>query len=429
VYDTDPAWTGNVPGMGSEDYFGRLTIRWNEGAPHLAWGSDGRLLFAAPLNGLSQPNALFRWRASDGELILVSNAELLRTAVPDSTEEFLPEFYHPGLSDDGLAIFSNRYSYFRESGSFALFVHGVFATDGETTWEIGVGAVPGEAEVAVFSDKPVLLTSHNAAGDVLFQADYALGEGTKGVYLYQDGEVLRVVDNPPIRSFPGLPEDAQVGNLGQNYQAIAIGPQGHIAIDTVMRVDGESHDTVLLWDNTQWYELQSATGEYATDLLTGVNDDGQTVYLADQRPFLGNGERRLDLSTYTATKLIGVDYEWETFGGAINNHGRVLLRYKRVAAETPGVAFWSGERWFVVLDGALPLVLDTVDAIFSTQQRAADEMDRVGTVSDRPEVNRPGLSGMLSDNDEWTLRAGSLGADGQTNTSDDQQVIFHGRGD
>ena len=58
-----------------------------------------------------------------------------------------------------------------------------------------------------------------------------------------------------------------------------------------------------------------------------------------------------------------------------------------------------------------------------------DDLDRAGSISDRPETNRPGLSGMLNDSDEWTLRAASLGSDGRTNTADDEQAIFLGRGE
>lgn len=429
VYDDDPTQTGNVPGMGPDDFFGGFTIRWDSGSPHLAWGSNGRLLFVAHLNGFSQPNALFRWRASDGDIVLVSNAELLRAAIPDSTEDFLPEFYHPGLSNDGTAIFSNRYSYFRQDGSFALFQRGIFTTDGLATQALGVGSVPGQPEIATFTDRPVLLTTHNAGGDSLFQAAYQSIEGNRGVYLLSDGELFRVVDNAPDRSFPGLPDGAQVGTLGEDFEALAIGPEGDIAIDTTLTVDDATRDTVLIWDGSQWRELQGTTGQYASDLLAGVSDDGQTVYLVDGNPFLGDGRSAVDLSALLPAELIGVDLAWEAFGGALNNHGRALLQYQRQPGGTPGLAFWSGERLLVVMDATQPIALESIDTIFSAQQREPDALDRVGTVSDRPEVNRPGLSGMVSNRDECVFRAGWRGPDDRINTADDRQAIFLGQGE
>ncbi|GAF92765.1 unnamed protein product, partial [marine sediment metagenome] len=301
--------------------------------PHLAWGSNGRLLFVAHLNGFSQPNALFRWRASDGDVLLLSNAELLRTAIPDSTTDFLPEFYHPGVSDAGIAFFSNRYSYFRANGSFVMFQRGIFSTDGVTTQEIGVGLVPGQPASATFRDKPVLLTSHNDAGDFLFQAVYLSTEGNRGVYLLWDDEPVRVIDNAPGRSFPGLPAGAQVNAVGADFDALALGAKGHIAIDTTLTVSGETRDTVLLWDNTQWRELQSRAGEYASDLLSGVSADGQAAYLAGGRPFLGDGQNTVDLDSSLPPELTGLNFEWEGFGGALNNPGRVLLRYQRLGGD------------------------------------------------------------------------------------------------
>jgi hypothetical protein len=433
VFDTGSSWVGNVPGLGAEGYFHDLTIRWNDGAPHIAWGSDGQLLFAAAVNDFSQPNALFQWRASDGELQLVSDAELMRTAIPDSTEDFLPEFYHLGLADDGTVFFSNRYTYFREDGSFALFQRGIFSTDGETSTEIGVGEVPEQPAAALFDDKPVLITSHNAAGELLFQATYFLGDGSHGVYLLADGQLYRVIDNAEDRSFTGLPSGARVNSAGADYQAIALGEQGHIAIDTTLTVDGETRDTVLLWDNTRWHELQSTTGAYASDLLTSVSDDGEVVYLADGEPYLGAASLgsvgTIDLGAFLPAELLGVNLEWEPYGAAINNHGRALVRYTRTDDDLPGLALWNGTRWLVILDGAEPEGLDAIDAIFSNQQYEPDDLDRIGSISDRPETNRPGLSGVLNDSDEWTFRAGALGADARRNTNDDQQGIFLGRGE
>ena len=107
----------------------------------------------------------------------------------------------------------------------------------------------------------------------------------------------------------------------------------------------------------------------------------------------------------------------------------VAVRSCATADELPGLALWNGTRWLVILDGAEPEGLDAIDAIFSNQQYEPDDLDRIGSISDRPETNRPGLSGVLNDSDEWTFRAGALGADARRNTADDQQAIFLGRGE
>jgi hypothetical protein len=427
LYDSDPGDAGSVPGLGAEDYLGGFEVQWDRGAPHLAWGNNGRLLFAAHLNGSPSPDVLLRWRARDGNLLLVSSAEILRELVPDATDEFLPEFYHPGLSNDGIAIFGCRYSYFREDGSFSLFNRGIFTTDGVTTQEIGVGSVPQQPSAASFADKPVLLTSHNAEGEFLFQAEYESGQGDHGVYLLRQDAVARVIDNATGRSFAGLSAGAQVSEAEQNYQAIAIGPDGHIAIDTTLTFGGVTRDTVLLWDGTEWHELQDPDSEYASDLLSGVNDDGQALYLADGEPYLSDAESVVSVGGTLPADLSAASFDWETFGGAVNNHGRALLRYKRQDAdESPGLALWSGAQLLVVLDATEPTGLSAIDVIFSAERRGPEAVDRVGTLSDRPEVNRPGLSGALNDADEFAFRAGWLGADGQENTADDEQAIFLG---
>ncbi len=429
IYDDDPAQVGNVPGMGPDDSFGGFTIRWDSGSPHLAWGGNGRLLFVAHVNDIAQPNALLRWRASDGDMLLVSSAELLRQAIPDASADFLPEFYHPGVSDSGLAIFSNRYSYFTEGGSFKLFQRGIFTTDGLTTQEIGVGSVPAQPEFAIFGDKPVLLTTHNADGDFLFQAAYQSSEGDRGVYLLRGDEVFRVLDNAPGRAFPGLEQATQVGAAGRDFDALAIGEIGDIAVETTLTVDGETRETVLRWDGSTWREYRVFGDASPTDLLTGIDAKGQAVVLGDGRPFLGNGRSVLDLRFFLPDSLEQAELTWQTFGGAINNSGRVVLRYARDdAGGGTGLLFWSGRELLIVIDSTQPVGLEAIDAIFPVEKRGPDEVDRVGTVVARPEMNRPGLSGMLNDRDELVFRAGYLGPDGEEGTSDDQQAIFLGRG-
>lgn len=430
VIDNDPAWKGAIPGLGADDEFTGPNVRWDAGSPHLAWGPGGRLLFGAHLNGFAQVNALFRWRASDEDLLLVGSAELTRTAIPDSTEDFIPDFYHPALSDDGTAMFSNRYSYFRENGSFVLFKRGVFTTDGSTTTEIAVESVPGQPDFAEFIDKPVLLTTHNAAGDFLFQAAYMSIEGNRGVYLLRDGSLSRVVDNAPDRSFTGLPAASQVGALGQDFDALAIGANGHIAIDTTLTVAGVTRNTILRWSGSVWSEFYAPAGAEATDLLSGITDQGQALYLADGEPRFGDNLSAVNFAQLLPVELASVDLTWPAFGGAVSNQERALVYYQRTGADgDAGILLWSGEKMFTVIDSTAPVGLDTIDVIFVGADRGATEADRVGTLSHRPEINRPGVSGAINDQDQWTFRAGSLGPDGDENTADDEQAIFLGRGE
>ena len=431
VIDDDPTQTGTVPGFEDSAHFGRFTIRWDTGSQHLAWGSGGRLLFATSVNNMPQANAVFRWRASDGDLLLVSDAELVRAAVPDSTADFIPDFYHPGLSDGGIAMFSNRYSYFRENGSFALFQRGVFTTDGRTTWQIAEPAVPGsvpeQPAFAFFQDKPVLITTNNARGEFLFQAAYASDAGNRGVYRLRDGELSRVIDNAPGRSFPGLPVGTQVGAPGTDYDAIAISRNGYIAIETTLTANEQTKETILRWDGGAWSAFHTLNDAEPTDLLSGINDGGRAIYLADGTPILGDDRTAFNLATTLPAGLVGADVTWLPFGGAINDFDRALLRFKRTDAdEAGGIVFWTGQRLLMVIDSAAPAGLDAIDAIFPVEKRGPDEVDRVGTVVFRPETNRPGLSGAINNLDQFVFRAGSRGDDGSENTSDDRQAIFLG---
>lgn len=106
-----------------------------------------------------------------------------------------------------------------------------------------------------------------------------------------------------------------------------------------------------------------------------------------------------------------------------------MLRHRQQNPEAAGLVFWSGEQLFVVLDAANPTGLEAIDVIFPEARREPDALDRVGTIAARPETNRPGLSGMINDRDEWVVRVGTPGPDGLANTEDDQQAILLGRGE
>lgn len=106
-----------------------------------------------------------------------------------------------------------------------------------------------------------------------------------------------------------------------------------------------------------------------------------------------------------------------------------MLRHRQQNPEAAGLVFWSGEQLFVVLDATNPTGLEAIDVIFPEERREPDALDRVGTIAARPETNRPGLSGMINDRDEWVVRVGTPGPDGLANTEDDQQAILLGRGE
>ena len=435
VFHAVAAEKGVVPGRGGDSCFGKLNIRWDGGTPHMAWGSGGRLLFAAPLDGSPQHDALLRWRASDEDLFLVSDPEIMRTAIADSTEDFLPEMYHPCLSDDGTVLFSNRYSYFRTNGQFALFLRGIFmTTDGVTTDEVAVAAddVPGQQPLVEFSEKPILLTSNNAAGQFLFQAGYQFSaQGDRGVYIYEDGAFTRVADNGGGGTYSGLPSGAVIGESDTDFEAIALGPNGHVVIDTTLTINDVTRDALLWWDGEVWREIETLNDEPVSDLLSGVNDEGYVFYHSAGKVFIGNGNSVTDLTFFVPTELAGATLQWPAFGGAINNNQRGIVRFERMVGDVvigTGLLFWNGSRFVTLFDSTDPVGLNAIDVIFPEDAHAVDELDAGGTLVSRPETNRPGLSGMVNDDDQAAFRVGYLGPDGEANTADDEQAILLGQG-
>lgn len=236
-----------------------------------------------------------------------------------------------------------------------------------------------------------------------------------------------MVDNASGRSFPGLAPGTQVGQQRTAYDAIALGPNLRIAIDTQLVADGAARDAVILWDGTQWHELSGADGSAASDLISGVNEAGQVLFLAGGQPNLGNESGVVALAAALPTELAGTDVNWDNFSGSINNNGRALLRYERGGSGAAGLVFWNGAQLLLVADTELELPAAAADVIFPTARPAQDEIDRAGVVAYVPEMDRPGRSGMLNDRDEMVFRVGTPGADGSTDTSDDYQAIYLAR--
>jgi hypothetical protein len=433
VIDDDPARTGTVPGRGADDYFGGFDIRWDSGAPSLAWGAEGRLIFVAHITDSPQANGLYRWRASDGDIVRVADDEQLKDLIPGA-EVFFADFYHPGVSDNGIVIFASRYTAFDgEMNILAFRSVGVFVSNGVQVTPVVVGQlsepgdVPDHGEYTTFGDAGIL-TSLNPGGDMLLQAEYKTALGDRGVYLYTGGNLYRAVDNAPDRAFPGLPAGTRVGEEGTPYDAITVGAGLRIAIDTKLVADSSPSDAVILWDGSQWHELTASGGAAATELISGLNSSGRVLFLAGGQPYLGNEAGSVAVGATLPTELEGVSVGWQNFSGALNSDGRALLRFKRSGSESAGLVFWTGAQLLLVADAAAGEPSSQSEVIFPTARPTHDELDRAGVVTYLPETDRPGRSGALNDRNELVFRVGSLGADGSQNTADDYQAIYLGSG-
>jgi len=430
IFDTDPQRSGQVPGRPETSVFGDFTVEWDEGSPTMTWGSGGRLIFVAHLDGSRLPNAILRWRASDGDLILVTDAEQTRALFPDATENFLPEFFHPGWSDAGVVFFGGRFSFFRQNGDFALFNVGVFRSNGVTSTPVVAPTldpppVPGQPAAARFSDVG-LLTAVNADGDLLLQAAYQGGNGDRGVYLWQGSDLSRVIDNAPGRSFASLPDGVRLGAEGAPFDAMAIGDGGQIAVETTLTEAGFTDQVVLYRTGQTWTRLRGSRSQTAGVLLSGINRRGRLLFRSNGDPHLGDDRSATNLGQRLTATLAVSDLTFPTVAGSINNLDHALVRFER-GDGTPGMMFWAGQQPLIVVDLDRQVPEAGFDVLFPPQRvEMTDRLDRVGTIVGRPETDRPGISGMLNDSDAFVFRLGDLGADGQPNTSDDVQAIFLG---
>ncbi|MCK4341039.1 MAG: hypothetical protein KAY37_04870 [Phycisphaerae bacterium] len=397
--DDDPATAGVVPGRTTADYFGPFggTYGIDPLEFDLAWGAGDRLLFVSEVTGEQDSAGIYRWRATDGDLVRVADREQAAALFSDaSAGSFAPSFSLPGVSDSGIAVFGLSYAYFTQPpGAQFRQGEGVFTSNGTSvsiladtlTSEQSPGDVPDQGASAYYTSLDTE-TTLNASGDMLYQAQYTSGTGARGVYLGRNGSTYRVIDNRTSASWTGLPEGSIYRSAG-GFAPMAMGPAGHIALDARLKIGDSTYDTVLLWnfDAGSWYELTGPEGEYATALLTGVNDDGRVVLLAGDIPYLVGGGTRTQLNTTLPTELQGATLSWTAGGGSINNDGRTVIAYTRDGGAA-GLVFWTDEQLLLVADTTAGVPAGTTG---------------VTTITD-PRRDRPGRSGMLNDNNQMAFR-------------------------
>jgi hypothetical protein len=431
IFDNATNRAGTVPGGASEDIFGAIAIAWDSGAPQMAWGNDGRLIFVSPINESTLPDGLYRWRASDGDMLMLANFDTFRALFSDASTDFLPEFHFPGLSDTGIVHFTSRYSFFDSSGAFVFFNTGLYSTNGVQIQPLIAEqltnlAVPGRSG-ATFTDF-ALIATHNTSGKILFQAQYSGGEGNRGVYLADGASISRIADNGSNIGLVGLPNGTTIGSTDAPFGSIALGERDDIAINTPTTVNGVTDDAVIYFNGTRWTQLTGQGGSRARHLLSGINRRGKMLFRAGSDPHIGDDSGSTRINAQLPAEIAAATPAWADYGGAINNQNRGMLRYRRGDSGLDGLAYWNGSRLLFVVDLDLGTP-EPADVLFSPMRiDINDQLTRVGTVTTRPEINRPGISGTLNDRDELVLRIGSTGDDGVEDTTDDRQSIYIGRG-
>lgn len=438
VIDDDPATTGVVPGEDQDAFFGDFPINWdgmrsgNATVPwyDITWGLGGRLIFVSELSAAPLQEGLYRWRASDANIIPVANQALMgalfESIIPavDPTQ-VLSQFWSPAISDGNIVNFVAKVVFVKDDGTFGNLLDnntGTFFSTGTALTLIAdpqltpPGGVPDQDQVVMFRDFVRRLATA-PDGHTLVSAPYLLGSGNRGLYLTRNGSLERVIDNAPGRTFPGLAFGITLNADGMPYDGFAIGNDLRMAIDTKITNGGDTHDTVIYFNGTQFRELSGA-GAVATQLLSGVNDDGQLIFLANGRPFLGHDAQVTALDTQLPAELASASLRWESTGAALNNQGRALLKFSRLDSGgnpvSSGLVFWNSQRHLLVCDPATDTPIPDFDVLFT---HAAVEIDR------------PGRSGTINDLDHIVFRMGSLGNDGMPNTPDDVQAIILGKAD
>ena len=409
VVHDDPATAGVVPGRTTADYFGDFIATAKPLEQSLVWAGGDRLLFTSEVSGEKKSEGLYRWRATDGNLVRIGDREQVAALFPDALEAaFAPDYYLPGVTDGGTAVFGVKYSYFTSPpGSTYKNGRGLFLSNGVTVSFLvdsqrsaaNPGSVPGQDATTYFTTIDTM-TTVRASGDILFQSAFVSGSGNYGLYLYRNGTNYRVIDNRQGYSWPGLPVGALIGPR-QTY-GIGIGPSGHIAVDCIMSLSGTARDAVIVWDfsTSKWTEMTGTGGVTAKDLVSGVNVDGQVLIVAGDKPYVASAAGSASLVDSAPAELqSGVT--WKSTGGAINNYGRALVPYER--SDGDGLAFWTGERLLVVVD-----VASGIPAAGTA----------ITTISDSRR-DRPGRSSSLNDRDEMAFRV-ELG---------DMDAIYIGRGE
>lgn len=409
-----------VPGSDATAFFGDITIKFDSGAPAVSWGKDGRLLFSAPIQS-PFPVGIYRYRISDGDMIRVADMRQLGAFYTDALPNtFTPELFTPVISDAGIAAFATRYTFIRSGPEFVSGKTGVFTSNGVGLTVVAdnqlsdAGEVPDQAAAAKFDifDTRVAMSRE---GVLMFQATYRSGNGNRGVYLLANGEIVRVLDNGSNRSFTGVPFGATVNSGNVPFDAFAVGEGARLAVDTTLTQNNQTRSAVLLWNGSRWRELTATNGSPSSVLLSGVDDAGEVLFYANSRPHLARANSNVDMTAGVVAELLSQNIRWDTVPGAINNRSRAIVRYYRVdnneVALSDGIAFWNGERLLVGAD--------------STVQSELNGFDRIYAIA-RPEQNRCGRSGALSDRDEYVFRVATDGADNAADTADDKQGIFIG---
>ena len=390
----------------------------------IVWGGAGRLVFASRRSDNSPYiRALFRWRASDNNLLRVCDEEHVAGALGVSAATTF-KFANLGVSDDGVVLFRVSFTSLQPMvvgtavcTSVVTQSDGIVVTLpvplGTSSGLITRGAVPDQGDRAYFKFFSAL-TTLSPDGWMLFQGEYGAGDGWDGIYLSVDETVSRVVDNRPSLSVPGLPANARIGSDVDYYEAMAISTNNHIAIQTPITVSGSSRNAIILWgwDVSKWTELLTTGGKQATALVSGISDGGAVLVLADGLPYIMDNSSEVSLAAALGVDLDGESLTWATTGGAINNVGRAVVPYTRSGSDLIRLGFWTNQSLLVLADPTSSL--PTAD-VFEIE---ADSF---------PETDRPGRSGIINDSDEAVFRVTTKGPDAAVDTADDIEAIYIGQ--
>ncbi len=396
VVDDNPATTGIVPGRPAADYFGKFqkTSAFDPLTQDIVWAGGDRLLFVSLTAGSGTGRGFYRWRATDSSFARIADIDQLLALYPDAAAgAFIPTFGTPGVSDAGFAIFGMDYRYFtKPPGATLVSGQAIFTSNGVDVSiirdtidsELTPGDVPGQ-EADAFFQRLTPLTTLNAAGDMLFEGRFFAPDAARGIYMYRNNVVYRVIDSEAGSLWAGLPPGAQVTLPSGVAFGFANGPLRHIAVDCQLTVSGAARDAVLMFDfaTSLWYELTGPNGAPATDLVSGVNNDAQVLVLSGGHPYIVGGGERVQLDATLPTPLIGVNLTWLNSGGSINDSRRAVASYSRNGST--GLAFWTNQQLLVVADANAGVPAGIANAFTITDARR-DRVSRSGLLNNRDEI-------------------------------------------
>ncbi|MBK9119303.1 MAG: hypothetical protein IPM18_06820 [Phycisphaerales bacterium] len=404
ILDDDPDGTIAVPGRGAEFRWGSSIANYDPRALDISWGGGSRLLFVSEVarrtgSSSTRIRGVYRWRATDNSLARVADRDQLATNYADvdvannGDPLFEAEFFRPGITDDGFAIFSTTYQYITTTSLFPT-GSGVFTSNGTTLTplsddQIRPQPVPDQAATKFFRN-PERPTTVSGGGDMIFQSKWGSPTSGPGVFMRRGSTSFRVIDNRTAATWPGLPNIMQVNPTNAAYAGVAIGPLGHIAVATTVATSGGNRAAVLLWNPyaVTWMELTGSLGTPADALFTGVNDDGDAIVQVGTHLYRAGPASQQRLTDVLPIGLQVANVTWNATGGALNNLGRAALPYTHPGGQA-GLAYWTGEQFLIVAD--------------EVQNAPAGLLD-IRTKSD-PWRDRPGRSGILNDFDILVFRA------------------------